>query len=210
MVDEVECISSLIEETETYLDELRTHCVESMFCREYSCKAKHPFKVMFFVNSMTWRMYDMAYGCIALMKQNLVVPSLCLIRACWENMVTIYELKELISDCCERHKLPSTFDSTLMRTLFSNRFEKDNVYIGEEHFEQFKEYKATNILTLLNNFMKEFPKAKDVYSVICEFVHPNGDGDSGSYSYVDEASHTVQFGPQFNQDSWLYDASIAT
>ena len=35
-------------------------------------------------------------------------------------------------------------------------------------------------------------------------------GGAGSYSHVDESSHTVYFGPQFNQESWLFEASVTT
>lgn len=201
-------IRRCIGQSEEYISDLKSHCVESMFCREYSWKAKHPFKVMSFVNSMTWRMYDMSYAALTLLKQNRIVPSLCLVRACWENMVAIYELKVLVENCARQQKPQDDLDATLMRILFSNRYEKDNRFVGEEHFEQFKEYKAKNILTLLQRLEKDCPMIKDYYSAICEFVHPNHDGVYASYSYLNEANHTVYFGTQLNQESWLFEASL--
>ena len=82
--------------------------------------------------------------------------------------------------------------------------------MGGEHYENFKDYKAKNILTLVQKLEKEYPQTKDFYSTICEFVHPNGDGVCGSYSQLDELSHTVTFGPQFSRDSQLFPALITT
>lgn len=200
----------LINECHEYISELKTHCVDSMFAREYSWRAKHPFKVMSYVNAMSWRMYDMSSVALTLMNQDAIIPSLCLVRACWENMVATYELKTLIQDCCEQQDITEAVDDTLMRLLYSNRYDKDNRYVGTEHYEQFKDYKAKNILTLVQKLEKDYPATKDFYSTICEFVHPNGDGVGGSYSYLDEATHTVSFGPQFSQNSEIFPAFITT
>lgn len=200
----------LIKECSRYIAELKTHCVDSMFSRQYSWRAKHPFKVMSFVNAMTWRMFDMSNAALTLMRRSSIIPSLCLVRGCWENMVATYELKELVQLCCEQKAIPSDVDETLMRILYSNRYDKDNRYVGGEHFENFKEYKAKNILTLVQKLEKEYPQTKDFYSTICEFVHPNGDGVGGSYSQLDESTHTVLFGPQFSRDSQLFPAFITT
>lgn len=209
-MQEQKTTEELIEEGEGYISELKTYCVDSMFARAYSWRAKHPFKVMSYVNAMTWRMYDMSSAALTLMKQDAIIPSLCLVRACWENMVATYELKTLIQDCCEQQYISDAVDETLMRLLYSNRFNKDNRYVGEEHYEHFKEYKAKNILTLVQRLEKDYPATKDFYSTICEFVHPNGDGVGGSYSYLDEAKHTVTFGPQLGRQSDLFPAFITT
>lgn len=202
--------NEIIKECKRYITELKTHCVDSMFSRQYSWRAKHPFKVMSFVNAMTWRMYDMSNSALTLMKKDAIIPSLCLVRACWENMVATFELKELVQGCCEQKSIPSDIDETLMRILYSNRYDKDNRYVGGEHYENFKEYKAKNILTLVQKLEKELPQTKDFYSTICEFVHPNGDGVGSGYSQLDESTHTVSFGPQFSRDSQMFPAFITT
>ena len=191
MIVERQDINEYIKECDKYILKLKSHCVGEMFSREYSWRAKHPFKVMSYVNAMTWRMYDMSCAAIALFKQNKIIPALCLVRAGWENMVAIYELKELILNCCEKKTLDSNADNILMRLLYSNRYDKDNRYMSEEFYEQFKEYRAKNILTLVQKLEKDYPQVKDIYSEMCEFVHPNGNGVCGSYSYLDEANHTV-------------------
>ena len=203
-------VNGLIEQCEQYVRKLKKHCVDSMFSREYSWRAKHPFKVMSFVNAMTWRMYDMSHAALILMKDDAIIPSLCLVRACWENMVATFELKELVQLCCEQKALPCDVDETLMRILYSNRYDKDNRYMGGEHYENFKEYRAKNIVTLVQKLEKRYPEAKDFYSTICEFVHPNGDGVGGSYSQLDESTQSVSFGPQFSRESQLFPAFITT
>ena len=210
MMSEKHNVSELVAQSEEFVRELKNHCVDDMFSRKYSWRAKHPFKVMSFVNAMTWRMYDMSCAALTLLKQNNIIPALSLVRACWENMVAAYELAGLVKDCCEKQIIDGNIDDTLMRILFSNRFEKDNRYVGEEHFKQFEKYKSKNILTLIQKHGKDFPQVKDVYGAICEFVHPNHDGVLGGYSYEDEANQTIYYGPQFNQESWLFAASVVT
>ena len=210
MVDKSRSISEYIKESEEYIADLKNYHVDEMFSRMYSRSAKQPFKVMSFVNAMTWRMYDISSAALMLLKNDNIIPSLSLVRACWENMVATYDLAGLVKDCCEKQTVDSSVDDVLMRILFSNRFEKDNRYVGEEHFNQFEKYKAKNILTLIQKHAKDFPQVKDVYGAICEFVHPNLDGVLRSYSYDDESNETIYFGPQFTQDSWLFSASIVT
>ena len=200
----------LLNKCESFINELKTHCVANMFNRQYSWRAKHPYKVMLYVNSMTWRMYDMSKAALALMKQDVITPSICLVRACWENMVATYELKTLVQDCCEQQKITETVDDILMRLLYSNRYEKDNRYVGEEYYESFKEYKAKNILTLVQKLEKDYPAAKNFYSTICEYVHPNSDGVCGSYSRLNESTNTTSFGAQFNKQSFLFSSSVTT
>ena len=209
-MQEQKTAEELIKECDEYISELKAHCVDSMFAREYSWLAKHPFKVMSFLNAMTWRMYDMSQAALTLMRQDAVIPSLCLVRACWENMVATYELKTLLQDCCTQQNITDAVDDTLMRLLYSNRFDKDNRYVGAEHYEQFKDYKAKNILTIVQKLEKDYPQTKDFYSNICEFVHPNGDGVCGSYSHLDEATNTVTFGSQFGKNSDMFPAFITT
>jgi len=155
-------------------------------------------------------MYDMSHAALMLMKEDAIIPSLCLVRACWENMVATFELKELVQFCCREKALSCDVDETLMRILYSNRYDKDNQYVGGEHYENFKDYMAKNILTLVHKLEKEHPQTKDLYSTICEFVHPNGDGVGGSYSLLNESTQTVIFGSQFNQNSSLFPAFITT
>ena len=89
-------VSGLLSQSEEIICALKNHCVDDMFSRKYSWRAKHPFKVMSFVNAMTWRMYDMSCAALTLLKQNNIIPALSLVRACWENMVATYELAGLV------------------------------------------------------------------------------------------------------------------
>ncbi len=155
-------------------------------------------------------MYDMSYAALTLMNQDSIIPYLCLVSVCWENMVATYELKKIVLYCCKQKTIPSNVDDTLMRILYSNRYDVSNRYMGGEHYEHFKEYRAKNILTLVRKLEKDYPQIKDFYSTICEFVYPNGDGVSGSYSQLDEETNTVSFGPQFSKDCPLSPAFITT
>lgn len=148
-MQEQQTTEELLRECSEYISKLKGCCVNSMFARKYSWRAKHPFKVMSYVNAMTWRMYDMSSSALLLMSQDTLIPSLCLVRACWENMVAMYELKTLIQDCCKQKAITDSVDDTLMRLLYSNRYDKDNRYVGTDYCEQFKDYKAKNILTLV-------------------------------------------------------------
>lgn len=193
-----------------YIKKLRKQCVSQMFNREYSPTAKYPFKVMSFVNAMNWRMYETSQGAVKLMKEDLIMPSFCLVRAAWEDMALTYELSQMIKTSCEEQTISENLDDSLMCILFGNRFDKDNRYVGDEHYELFKDYRAKNILTLVQKVEKVFPHTKDYYSTICEFVHPNGDGVCGGYSRLEEETDTTFYGPQFNRESKMSPAFIMT
>lgn len=118
MMSEKHNVSELVAQSEEFVRELKNHCVDDMFSRKYSWRAKHPYKVMSFVNAMTWRMYDMSCAALTLLKQNNIIPALSLVRACWENMVATYELAGLVKDCCEKQIIDGSIDDTLMRIFF--------------------------------------------------------------------------------------------
>ena len=199
-----------LKECESFVKELRGHLVATMYNRQYSPKAKDPYKVMSFVNAMSWRVYETAKGALSLIRQDLIVPSLCLVRAVWEDMVVTYELTMLVKICCDNQLITDDVDDTLMRICFANRFDKNNRFVGESHYESFKEYQAKSILTLVGKVEKAFPETKDFYSTICEFVHPNGDGVGGSYSKLDEDSNITNYGPQIDENSELFPPFITT
>ena len=165
---------------------------------------------MAFVNSMSFRMYEMSQGALKLMKQDLVIPSLCLVRAAWENMAVTYELANLIKNSCDNNDVSLDIDDILMRIHFANRYERDNRYVGESHYEAFKDYKAKNILTSIKKVEKAFPQTKDFYNNISEFVHPNGDGVGASYSKLEEETDITIFGPQIDRRSQLFPAFVTT
>lgn len=79
MISEKRSVVRQIKECEKYIAELKTHCEKTMFSRKYSLSAKHPFKVMSYVNAMTWRMYDMSCAAITLLKQNKIIPAFVLL-----------------------------------------------------------------------------------------------------------------------------------
>lgn len=201
--------SSLLKECSARIRKLRKQCVSQMNNREYSLKAKLPYKVMLFVNAMNWRMYETSMGAVRLMRQDLIVPSLCLVRSAWEDMALTFELSQIVRTTYDTQSIPENVDDLLMCILFANRFDKDNRYVDDEHYESFKGYKARSILTSVQKVEKAFPQTKDYYSTICEFVHPNGDGVGGSYSRIEEETDITFFGSQLDRESDLFPAFIS-
>ncbi len=161
---------------------------------------------MLVVNSMTWRVYETSSAALLLMKRDSIIPSLCLVRACWEDMAATFELASVVDQCCNSGIVGEKEDEILMRILFSNRFDSANPHVGETTYEEFKDYKAKNIITLVHDVEKNYPAVKGVYETLCEFVHPNGDGVRGSYSKIDEVADITSFGPLFSRESGLFPA----
>ena len=189
------------------IKELTAHCVTSMHNREYSYFSKLPYKVMAFVNSMNWRMKECAEAAIQLLESDLTHPALMLIRSSMENAAITIKLADVVDDVVERKQVTDADDEKLMRILFANNYRKDDPFTDPNEDERLK---AERIGKHVKRAEEECPGFQRYYSYLCEFVHPNYDGVSQSYSLLHIEDGKTDFGPRLNSAHELYNAFTIT
>ena len=139
---------------------------------KYSRRAKIPFKVHSYIQTMNLRMADFYEATDLLINSNHIIPSLTLIRTIFENVASTYRISSAIDNSIKSNKLTEDFDDLITKISFGTRYESD--------------VKAINIMTNLDQLDKEFNGIRKIYEDLCEFVHPNSDGVEGSYSELNE------------------------
>ncbi len=195
-----------INEAEECIAELRKRCVTFMDNKEYSNLSKLPYKLMSFVNSMNWRMKECAEAAVQLFKSDLTHPALMLVRSAMENAAITITLADVVNEVVDRKKVIKADDDRLMRILFGNNYPKDDSFI-----EPCDDYlKAERIGKHVRRAEELYPRFRDYYSYLCEYVHPNYDGVSQSYSLLNKEKGYTEFGPRLNPSFELYDAFTIT
>ena len=195
-----------ITESKELLKKISEHCVNSMQNKEYSNLSKLPYKVMTFVNSMNWRMKECAEGALLLLESDYTHPALMLIRSAMENAAIIISLADVIDDVIERKNVSAEIDKKLMLLLFGNNYRKDDPFTGIDDAL----YKAERIGKHVKRAEVLYPGFQRYYSYLCEFVHPNYDGVSQSYSVLHIDEDYTTFGPNLKSSHELYDAFTIT
>lgn len=195
-----------ITESKELLMKISEHCENSMQNKEYSNLSKLPYKVMTFVNSMNWRMKECGEAALLLLESDYTHPALMLIRSAMENAAIIIRLADVIDDVIERKNVSAEIDKKLMLLLFGNNYRKDDPFTGIDD----KLYKAERIGKHVKRAEILYPGFQRYYSYLCEFVHPNYDGVSQSYSVLHIDEDYTTFGPNLKSNHELYDAFTIT
>ena len=173
--------------------------------KEYSNISKLPYKVMTFVNAMNWRMKEGAEAAVLLLESDLTHPSLMLIRGCMENAAITIKLADVVNGVVDKRDV-SDVDDELMRLLFGNNYKKDDPFVDPDQ----ERLKAKRIGRHVKRAEELYPGFEKYYSSLCEFVHPNYDGVSHSFSDLKIDEGITIFGPRLNSSYVLYDAFVIT
>ena len=199
-----------------YMQELLSYCHDKVACRQYSLKAKYPFKVSWFLESMNWRMIECCKGAALLLEADLVIPSAALIRSALENMAILHHLSKIVTETVANNAVSENLDKELMRFLFVNKYKK-GVFIDDSTYDSFHKYKPELVAFYMDAVDEDLKletegkiSIRDFYSSLCEFVHTNTDGIVGSYSYLDEDNEIICLGPQMTLGHPVYGAFPST
>lgn len=161
---------------------------------------------MTFVNSMNWRMKECAEAAVMLFEANLTHPALMLVRSAMENAAITIKLADVVCGVVERKVVLKEDDDELMRLLFGNNYPKDDPFT--EPYDA--RLKAERIGMHVKRADELYPRFRDYYSNLCEYVHPNYDGVSQSYSLLHFEEGYTDFGPMLNSSHSLYNAFTIT
>lgn len=195
-----------IDKAKELVVELSKLCMDSMQNKEYSNLSKLPYKVMTFINSMNWRMKECSEASIKLLESDLVHPSLMLIRSAMENSAITIKMADIVKDVVKKEKVEKSDDDKLMKLLFGNCYPKDDPFT-EPYDERLK---ADRIGKHVKRADELYPGFKSYYSSLSEFVHPNWDGVSQSYSSLHIEEGYTDYGPTLKPSCPLFDAFTIT
>lgn len=195
-----------ITEAKELITELSKRCVAGMPNKEYSNLSKLPYKVMTFVNAMNWRMKECAEAAVLLFESDLTHPALMLVRSAMENAAITITLADVVYEVVDRKKVLKEDDDRLMRILFGNNYPKDDPFT-EPYDDRLK---AERIGKHVRRADDLYPRFREYYSNLCEYVHPNYDGVSQSFSLLRFEEDKTDFGPMLNKTHALYDAFTIT
>lgn len=163
------------EKIDKMINELRMHLTDKVEHFHYSRIAKIPLKVQSFIEIMNLRMLDFSEAVQLLLKQDMVVPAIPLIRSLFENVAITNSVIKAVELALSTNKLTNDFDDLITKIKFGTRYSDDIV--------------STNVLTRIDKLDKQFDGVRKFYDALCEFTHPNWDGVEGSYSELDEVNH---------------------
>lgn len=188
------------------IEKLSKQCVSRMENTAYSNHSKLPYKVMAFVNAMNWRIKECAEAAILLLESELIHPSLFLIRGSMENAAITIKLADVVKEVIDRGTVEQSDDDALIRILFANNYRNEDPFIEPDE----KRLKADRIGRHVKRAEELYPGFQYYYSYLCEFVHPNYDGVSQSYSLLNIEKNYTDFGPQLKTSHDLYEAFTST
>lgn len=190
---------------QTYHEKLLERCFEGTDNYEWSRLSKLPLKVINILQPMTWRMRDAEEAARILIDNNYVHPAAIMIRSAMENTAFIHMLSVVVKEAVDAGKVLDDTDKRLMDMSFGNQYKK-GVFIPDEVFESLQEHKAIRSGKLLKEIDKRYPSYNEMYSSLCEFVHPNTDGVQGCFSKSDFKNHTTYYGKMLTKESGFFPA----
>ena len=186
------------------LNGLMQFCVKEIANKEFSQKSKLPYKLASFVYSLSWRMKECSEAALKLIECGFVHSSLMLIRSSLENAAILCYAGKTIEEAVAANTLPEDTDDKLMSLLFANKYWK------EESSDDDTEYRAKTVKFYNDLMNAECPGTARLYHILCEFVHTNSDGVGQSFSLLDEELDKTFFGPQLNEDHYLFPIFVTT
>ncbi len=137
----------------------------------FSLNSTIPYKLVGARELLLLRTTDIAEAGWLLFKDEKIIPSFVLMRACVETCCLAYYLNMKASQFLE-DKNVDVFDEVLGRVLGGTREDESSP-------------QAINVLTMVDHIDKEYDGFRKMYDVMCEYAHPNYRGLLASYGRLD-------------------------
>jgi hypothetical protein len=166
--------------------------------RALSRRAKIPFKVALYRDSLLWRIDELGHAALAAYDQPHHVAAILITRGVMESVAALNSLRHLVTTY--RGGNPETLDDTLMRMLLGSRVRADRP-------------DAINILNAVDRLSKVVPTFRRLYDQLSEFAHPNDAGTAASFARINSRGTYASFG-QLGEDAarraWLLIECLST
>ncbi len=151
-----------------------------------SLKSKLPFKAYTLAGVLVHRITDLGNATCQLYDLNKIVPAFIITRSIMETVAMLFWLHKRVKTVVES-KTVGEIDHFLMRALFGSREISDDLPT------------PYNVLTAIDELVKEISSYRRAYDSLSEFLHPNFSGVHGSYAKLDMDRYWVDLGSEFAQ-----------
>jgi len=173
-------IADLLREARTRVKQLTHNLPGVVDPAAVSLKAKIPFKVVLYRETLIWRTEEFARCACDLYQRDDIGSAIVLTRAVTENAAAAWYLMQLIEDT-NRLSHVADLDDRVMRLLMGSRS-----IGGLPH--------ALNVKSMLAKAEKSIPGISSNYDSLSEFAHPNWSGTSGLYSKINRDEVVAHLG----------------
>jgi hypothetical protein len=180
------------------LADIRAVLPSGLHAHALSRRAKIPFKVALYRDSLMWRIDELGHAALAAYDQPQHVAAILITRGVVESVAALNALHHLVTTY-PGGKL-ETLDDTLMKMLMGSRVRDDRP-------------DAINILTAVDRLTKRVPTVRWLYDQLSEFAHPNDAGTATSFARINRNGTNASFG-QLGEDAgrraWLLIECLST
>lgn len=149
------------------------------------------FRFQVYLQVVLNRVIELTESLITCVNNSNIASAFILLRALDENVSVIYDAYQRIALLIEKNDFPKVYELIFnlqygskqkfhIEKMVTEQSEKgDGVYYTEEKVR--KMFTARQILNVMDNLTKTFPKHRERYEHLCEYAHPNYDGLMGLY-----------------------------
>jgi hypothetical protein len=166
--------------------------------RVFSARAKIPFKVALYRDSLMWRIEELGRAALEGYDRRNHTAAILLVRGTMESVAALWSLHALVTGY--RGGDHDSLDDKLMRMVLGSK-------IRTEHPDPF------NVLTTIQRLSKTLPNFGPLYDELSEYAHPNDAGTTSSFAKIDRRGTQAIFsrdGENPERRAWLLIECLAT
>ena len=170
-------------EAQEFSERLSASLPDRIQAVDLTLKSKLPFKALCIRELLLHRMAALSSAAVDLFKRRRTIPAVILTRAIVETFAMMFTFRERLDRFLKgKTKNIGAFDDFLMRCLLGAKNNPEMLT-------------STNILTAVDRVERTRPGFRNVYDVLCEYVHPNWAGTLGAFGQIDKEKFEIKLGP---------------
>lgn len=173
-------VSDLLNEIQARLEALEQSLVRRLEAAHVSRRAKLPFHVIQYRETLAWRCADLGRDAYEAIRDNRLTTGALLVRAVVETVAAQWYLHLKVSRAVESGS-PQDLETSVSRLLLGSRTSSDMP-------------DPINVMTFVQAANKEIEGFLAQFERLCEFAHPNWAGTSLIYSSPNLEERAVTYG----------------
>ena len=156
-------------------------------------------KVLRLLQTVLYRVVNLAEGCATAWNTSNVLASLLCCRAIIESVALVSDFETKLV------RLTKVEDRVAIIELVHSR-----TFAEKQTKERSPDFPSVNVMTLISSLEKKVNGVEGHYAFLCEMCHPNYFGTAGLFSVIDYTTGVASFSDQINYNSGLLYHIIAS